>query len=121
MLYIISVKVATDRATEGSHTVWAMDDARHPISDIEMKEEEDMLRNSTMNQFQPASRQRPSHNVNETYSFWEKYFEMQGRMLAAHGNLGEHQFGASPIHWPLLGKTLPYWLDNKTNVKIGKH
>lgn len=108
--------MATDRAVEASHTVWTMDELKSPFSTEEMIEEEDMLRNSTMNQFEPVrGRQRP-RDTNETYSFWEKYFELQGRMLAAHGNLGDHQFGATPSQWPLLGKTLPYWLDNKTNV-----
>lgn len=107
--------MATDRAVDSSHTVWAMDDAIHPESSDEMIEEEDMLRNSTVNQFQPTIQRRP-RDSNETYSFWEKYFELQGRMLAAHGNLGEHQFGANPSQWPLLSKTLPYWLDEKTNV-----
>ena len=41
---------------------------------------------------------------------------MQQRMLSAHGSLGDHQFGAPPRYWPLLGKTLPYWLDTNNNV-----
>lgn len=107
--------MATDRAVESSHTLWVMDDAKHVNSTDEMLEEEETLRNETANQFQPLPSRRP-RDTNVTMSFWEKYFEMQGRMLAAHGNLGDHQFGASPAQWPLLGKTLPYWLHNKTNV-----
>ena len=41
---------------------------------------------------------------------------MQARMLSAHGSLGDHQFGSPAYHWPLIGKTLPYWLDAETNV-----
>ena len=40
----------------------------------------------------------------------------QVHMATAHGNLGEHQFGAPPHNWPLMGKTLPYWLDEGSNV-----
>ena len=39
-------------------------------------------------------------------------------MLTAHGNLGDHTFGAAPQHWPLMGKTLPYWLDEKSNSQV---
>jgi dolichyl-phosphate-mannose-protein mannosyltransferase len=111
-------EVATDRAVESSHTSWIMDDANNPTSTDDMLEEEEMLRNSTMNQYTPVIQSQPPQDSNVSYSFWEKYFEMQGRMLAAHGNLGDHQFGAPPTQWPLLGKTLPYWLDNKTNAQM---
>ena len=37
-------------------------------------------------------------------------------MVTAHGSLGEHQFGAAPQNWPLMGKLLPYWLDESSNV-----
>ena len=37
-------------------------------------------------------------------------------MLSAHGSLGDHQFGSPAYHWPLIGKTLPYWLDEESNV-----
>ena len=41
----------------------------------------------------------------------------QYHMVTAHGNLGDHQFGAKPQNWPLMGKTLPYWLDETSNVR----
>ncbi len=41
----------------------------------------------------------------------------QYHMVTAHGNLGDHQFGAKPPSWPLMGKTLPYWLDEHSNVR----
>ena len=43
---------------------------------------------------------------------------LQVHMATAHGNLGEHQFGATPHNWPLMGKLLPYWLDEKSNVIV---
>ena len=39
-------------------------------------------------------------------------------MANAHSNLGDHTFGAAPHSWPLMGKTLPYWLDEKTNAQV---
>ena len=39
-------------------------------------------------------------------------------MANAHSNLGDHTFGAPPQSWPLMGKTLPYWLDEKSNAQV---
>ena len=39
-------------------------------------------------------------------------------MISAHSSLGDHTFGAPPLNWPLMGKTLPYWLDQKTNAQV---
>ena len=39
-------------------------------------------------------------------------------MVTAHGNLGDHQFGAPPQSWPMMGKTLPYWLDERSNAQV---
>lgn len=39
-------------------------------------------------------------------------------MANAHGSLGDHTFGAPPHNWPLMGKTLPYWLDEKSNAQV---
>ena len=42
----------------------------------------------------------------------------QHLMATAHSTLGDHTFGAPPQNWPLLGKTLPYWLDENTNAQV---
>ena len=39
-------------------------------------------------------------------------------MAHAHSNLGDHNFGAPPQSWPMMGKTLPYWLDEKSNAQV---
>ena len=39
-------------------------------------------------------------------------------MAYAHSNLGDHTFGAPPQTWPYMGKTLPYWLDEKSNAQV---
>ena len=43
---------------------------------------------------------------------------LQEHMANAHSNLGDHTFGASPHSWPLMEKTLPYWLDEKSNAQV---
>ena len=100
-----------------SSTLWSIHDVRGPNMTEEMKVEEEELRNATIEAATSSRRPRRDPNNTTPYSFIEKYFEMQGRMLAAHGNLGDHQFGAPPSKWPFLGKTLPYWLHHNTNVR----
>ena len=39
-------------------------------------------------------------------------------MVYAHSNLGDHNFGAAPHTWPMMGKTLPYWLDKQSNAQV---
>lgn len=111
-------EVVTDKAVDVSNTLWILDQIKPPNSTEEMLAEEEELRNASLTSQNKRQSRRERSNNTTPYSFWEKYFEMQGRMLAAHGNLGDHQFGATPIQWPLLGKTLPYWLHNKTNAQL---
>ena len=42
----------------------------------------------------------------------------QYQMATAHSTLGDHTFAADPANWPLMGKSLPYWLDEKSNAQI---
>ena len=46
------------------------------------------------------------------------YISLQEHMANAHSNLGDHTFGAPPHNWPLMGKTLPYWLDETSNAQV---
>ncbi len=45
-------------------------------------------------------------------------FGLQEHMANAHSSLGDHTFGSPPQNWPMMGKTLPYWLDEKTNAQV---
>ena len=42
----------------------------------------------------------------------------QYQMATAHSTMGDHTFAADPANWPLMGKSLPYWLDEKSNAQI---
>ena len=39
-------------------------------------------------------------------------------MATAHSTMGDHTFAAAPANWPLMGKSLPYWLDENSNAQI---
>ena len=42
----------------------------------------------------------------------------QYQMATAHSTMGDHTFAADPANWPLMGKSLPYWLDENSNAQI---
>ena len=42
----------------------------------------------------------------------------QYHMVTAHSTMGDHTFAADPTNWPLMGKSLPYWLDETNNAQI---
>lgn len=50
-------------------------------------------------------------------SFWEKFAELQYKMIthapdAPHG----HMFASEPAEWPLLVRSIAYWLSPNSNV-----
>ena len=42
----------------------------------------------------------------------------QYQMATAHSTMGDHTFAAPPANWPMMGKCLPYWLDEYSNAQI---
>lgn len=105
-------EVATDRAVEGGHTTWHVDTITPPALSANSTEEEE-LKKALMEKYSLEE-----EKVDTEMLFWEKLIELQYHMVTAHGNLGSHQFGAVPQSWPLIGKTLPYWLDEKNNAQV---
>lgn len=50
-------------------------------------------------------------------TFWEKFAELQYKMIAhapdaPHG----HMFASEPTEWPLLVRSIAYWLSPNSNV-----
>ena len=41
-------------------------------------------------------------------------------MFDAHSSLSDHTFSSRPMEWVWLTKTLPYWLDDHSNVSCCK-
>lgn len=52
-----------------------------------------------------------------TLTFWEKFAELQLKMLAhaPDAPLG-HMFASEPADWPLLARSIAYWLSPHSNV-----
>lgn len=52
-------------------------------------------------------------------SFWEKFYELQYKMVVSGGAAPHgHMFASEPADWPLLARSVAYWLSHKSNVCI---
>lgn len=51
-------------------------------------------------------------------SFWDKFIELQSKMLWYTENLQSHMYSSEPIEWPLLDKGIAYWVDKNSNAQI---
>ncbi|CAI8024779.1 Protein O-mannosyltransferase 1, partial [Geodia barretti] len=114
-------EVVTERDVSSTTAVWSLDDVvlPPPSNATAWAEEERLIREKAQNPGTGAAKSEDEDDDSqETLNFWEKYVELQVHMATAHGNLGEHQFGATPHNWPLMGKLLPYWLDEKSNAQV---
>jgi len=50
-------------------------------------------------------------------SFWEKFVELQMKMLLAGPDADmEHKYASSPLEWPLAGRNVAYWMSHTSNV-----
>lgn len=55
-------------------------------------------------------------------TFWEKFLELQYKMIAhaPDAPLG-HMFASEPAEWPLLARSIAYWLSPNSNVSVSAH
>lgn len=51
-------------------------------------------------------------------SFFEKFFELQTKMIWHAKHTESHMYSSTPLEWPLLEKGIAYWVDNKSNGQI---
>lgn len=52
-------------------------------------------------------------------SFWEKFTELQYKMLFTHQeNVQNHMYSSEPLEWPLMTRGIAYWVSTYDNVCI---
>ena len=52
-------------------------------------------------------------------TFWEKFFELQIRMLfISNENVQNHMYTSSPWEWLILTRGIAYWVSPESNVTI---
>ena len=50
-------------------------------------------------------------------SFWEKFVELQYKMLFANQeNVQNHMYSSEPLEWPLMSRGIAYWVSPHSNV-----
>lgn len=53
-------------------------------------------------------------------SFWDKFVELQMKMIWHSDQIQSHMYGSEPLEWPLLTKGIAYWVDKDSNVPLDK-
>uniref|UniRef100_T1GJJ7 Protein O-mannosyltransferase 1 n=1 Tax=Megaselia scalaris TaxID=36166 RepID=T1GJJ7_MEGSC len=101
-------EVAADKNIVQKDTIWNVEE--HKYTKVDDKKERD--RQLHLSEMIPTKKTK--------FSFLEKFIELQYKMLtfADHLSPEEHLYSSSPLEWPLLDKTIAYWLDNKSNGQI---
>jgi dolichyl-phosphate-mannose--protein O-mannosyl transferase len=52
-----------------------------------------------------------------TLSFWEKFIELQYKMLfASQENVQNHMYSSEPVEWPFMARGIAYWVSPHSNV-----
>ncbi|XP_013182933.2 protein O-mannosyltransferase 1 [Amyelois transitella] len=100
-------EVVADKVLTHQDTVWNVEEHRYTKAE-DRKERERELVSAEM--IPTAATQ---------LSFWEKFLELQHKMVAhapdaPHG----HMFASEPAEWPLLVRSIAYWLSPNSNAQI---
>ena len=54
-----------------------------------------------------------------TLDFWEKFFELQIKMLATNQeNVKNHNFASDPLEWPFLTRGIAYYIAKDSNNQV---
>lgn len=51
-------------------------------------------------------------------SFWQKFKELQHKMLWHTEPIQSHMYGSEPLEWPLMSKGIAYWVAKTSNAQI---
>lgn len=51
-------------------------------------------------------------------SFWDKFVELQTKMLWHTDQMQSHMYSSEPLEWPFLSKGIAYWVDKGSNAQI---
>ncbi|XP_070581898.1 protein O-mannosyl-transferase 1-like isoform X2 [Ptychodera flava] len=96
-------EVATDRSLTQDSTIWNVEE--HKYTRLPDQTEVEFLIDS-----EPSTAK---------LTFWEKFWELQWKMLTAMSEVTqEHRYSSEPIEWPLMARGIAYWMDYDTNAQI---
>ena len=56
----------------------------------------------------------PTHRT--TLTFWDKFKELQIKMLSHVEPIQSHMYSSEPLDWPFMNKGIAYWVAKDSNV-----
>ncbi|XP_053600011.1 protein O-mannosyltransferase 1 [Plodia interpunctella] len=100
-------EVVADKVLTHQDTIWNVEEHRYTKAE-DRKERERELVSAEM--IPTAATQ---------LSFWEKFVELQHKLLAHAADAPSgHMFASEPADWPLLQRSIAYWLAPHSNAQI---
>ena len=101
-------EVATDRNINQADTVWNVEEHRYTKNDKDKSAIETEL---SQHELIPESK--------TALSFWEKFTEVQFKMLlTTQENVKNHNFASDPLEWPFLTRGIAYYIAKDSNNQV---
>ncbi|XP_070164054.1 protein O-mannosyltransferase rt isoform X1 [Polyergus mexicanus] len=100
-------EVVADRLMDQTNSIWNVEEHRYTKSEDQKQRERDLI-SAEMIPLQAT-----------TLSFWEKFAELQIKMLFG-GQEGQnsHMYSSGPLEWPLMSRGIAYWVSNDSNAQV---
>merc|ERR1711962_712417 len=104
----MQLEVASDRNIQQADTVWNVEEHRYTQNDKDKGTiEKEMLTHELI----PETKTE--------LSFWEKFFELQFKMLITNQeNVQNHNFASDPTEWPFLTRGIAYFIAKDSNNQV---
>ncbi|XP_001847722.2 protein O-mannosyltransferase 1 [Culex quinquefasciatus] len=99
-------EVAADRRQFTMDTIWNVEEHRY----TQDKDKKDVLEKLLKTEMIPTE---PTQ-----LSFWDKFYELQMKMLVHAEKLEGHMYSSEPFEWPLMDKGIAYWVASASNAQI---
>uniref|UniRef100_A0AAG5DKB6 Protein O-mannosyltransferase 1 n=1 Tax=Anopheles atroparvus TaxID=41427 RepID=A0AAG5DKB6_ANOAO len=99
-------EVAADRRQYTIDTIWNVEEHRY----TQHQDKKEVLHKLLSAEMIPTERTK--------LSFWNKFYELQMKMLLHSDKLESHMYSSEPHEWPLIDKGIAYWIDAESNAQI---
>ncbi|XP_001603023.1 protein O-mannosyltransferase 1 [Nasonia vitripennis] len=100
-------EVVADRLIDQSDSIWNVEEHRYTKSEDQKQRERELL-NAEMIPLKAT-----------TLSFWEKFIELQAKMLFGGQEVqNTHMYSSSPLEWPTMTRGIAYWVSTKSNAQV---
>ncbi|XP_068241899.1 protein O-mannosyltransferase 1 [Palaemon carinicauda] len=100
-------EIVTDKILDQEDTIWNVEEHRYTRTDDKKEREKELIRTEMI----------PMERKNLT--FWNKFYELQYKMLFNNQeNVAGHMYASEPLDWLLLKRGVAYWISSNSNAQI---